>query len=64
VIRGVGGIVDEAGAACVYAAGEEGHAERLVVRDSLEGADEVSTLKILELNVVSIVLVRKQGVEF
>ena len=39
--------MDEAGAADVDAAGEEGHAERFVVGDSLEGADYVGTFEVL-----------------
>ena len=39
VVGGVGGVVDEAGAAGVDCAGDEGHADGALVRDSLEGAD-------------------------
>ena len=39
--------MDEAGAAAVHGAGEEGHADRALVGDSLEGADEVGSLEIL-----------------
>lgn len=39
--------MDEAGAAGVDAAGEEGHADRFVVRDALEGADDVGALEVL-----------------
>ena len=35
VVAGFAGVVDEACAADVHAAGEEGHAERFVVRDAL-----------------------------
>ena len=41
VVGGVGGVVHEAGAADVDGAREEGHAEGFVVRDALEGADDV-----------------------
>lgn len=39
--------MDEAGAAAVDAAAKEGHAEGFVVRDALEGANEVGALEIL-----------------
>ena len=39
--------MDEAGAADVDAAAEEGHAEGFVVRDALERADEVGALEVL-----------------
>lgn len=42
--------MDEAGAAGVDTAREEGHAERFVVGDSLQGADEVCALKVLKRN--------------
>ena len=38
----------EAGTAGVDAAGEEGHAERFVVGDALERADDVGALKVLQ----------------
>lgn len=47
VVGGVGGVVDEAGAADVDAAGEEGHAHGFVVGDALEGADDVGALEVL-----------------
>lgn len=47
VVRGFGGVVDEARAADVDAAGEEGHAEGFVVRDALEGADYVGAFEVL-----------------
>lgn len=47
MIGGVGGIVDQAGAADVDGTGEEGHAEGFLVRDALEGADEVGALEVL-----------------
>lgn len=39
VVGGVGGVMDKAGAAAVDGAGEEGHAQGLLMRDALEGAD-------------------------
>jgi hypothetical protein len=39
--------VDEAGAARVDAAGEEGHAQGFVVRDALQGADDVGAFEVL-----------------
>lgn len=39
VVGGVGGVVQEAGAAEGGAAAEEGHADGFLVRDALEGAD-------------------------
>jgi hypothetical protein len=49
VVLGFAGVVDEACAAAVDGAGEEGHAEGFVVRDALEGADEVCALEVLGL---------------
>lgn len=51
VVGGFGGVVDEAGAADVDAAGEEGHAEGFVVRDALEGAEDVGSFEVLKGNV-------------
>lgn len=48
VVGGVRGVVDEAGAAGVDAAGEEGHAHGFVVGDALKGADEVGAFEVLE----------------
>ena len=48
VVGGVGGVVQEAGAAAVDGAGEEGDAEGFLVGDALEGADEVGALEVLE----------------
>lgn len=47
MVGGLGGVVDEAGAADVDGAGEEGHAEGFLVGDTLEGADEVCAFEIL-----------------
>lgn len=47
VVGGFGGVVDEAGAAAVDGAGEEGHAEGLLEGDTLEGADEVGAFEVL-----------------
>ena len=47
VVGGFGRVVDEAGAADVDAAGEEGHAQGFVVRDALEGADYVGAFEVL-----------------
>lgn len=47
VVGWLGGVVDEAGAADVDGAGEEGHAEGLLVGDALEGADEVGAFEVL-----------------
>lgn len=47
VVGGLGGVVHEAGAAAVDGAGEEGHAQGFLVRDALEGADEVGALEVL-----------------
>lgn len=47
VVGGVGGVVHEAGAAAGDGAGEEGHADGFLVRDALEGADEVGALEVL-----------------
>jgi hypothetical protein len=46
--------VDEAGAAAVDGAGEEGHAQGFVVGDALEGADEVRAFEVLEGELVCI----------
>ncbi len=48
VVGGVGGVVDEAGAAAVDGTGEEGHAQRFLVGDLLQGAEEVGAFEILE----------------
>jgi len=48
VIRWVGRVVHESRAACVDRAGDEGHAHGFVVRDTLECADDVCALKILQ----------------
>lgn len=53
VVGGVRRVVHEAGAAGVDAAGEEGHADGFVVRDALEGADEVGAFEVLEWGFVS-----------
>ena len=47
VVLGARRVVDEACAAAVDCAGEEGHAEGFVVRDALERADEVGALEVL-----------------
>ena len=47
VVRRLAGVVDEARAAAVGAAGEEGHADGFLVGDALEGADQVGALEIL-----------------
>lgn len=39
VVRGLGGVVHEAGTAAVDGAGEEGHADGFLVGYALEGAD-------------------------
>lgn len=46
--------MDEASTARVDAAGQEGHAKRLIVRDALQCADQIRPLKILSA-VISIV---------
>ena len=38
----------EAGAAGIHRAGDEGHADGALVRDALEGADEVGAFKVLD----------------
>ncbi len=43
--------MEEASAARVDGAGEECHADRALVGDSLEGADEVGAFEILERSV-------------
>lgn len=48
VVGGFGGVVDEAGAAGVDAAGEERHAQGFVVRDALEGAEDVGAFEVLD----------------
>lgn len=48
---GVGGVIEEAGAAGGDGAGEEGYADRTLLGDALEGADEVGTLEVLRLGV-------------
>ncbi len=52
VVGGVGGVVNEAGAAGIHCAGNEGHADGALVRDTLEGADEVGALEVLKLMLV------------
>ena len=47
VVGRLGGVVHEAGAAAVDRAGEEGHADGLLVRDALQGTDEIGALEIL-----------------
>ena len=47
VVGGLGGVVHEAGATAVDGAGEEGHAQGFLVRDALEGANEVGALEVL-----------------
>lgn len=47
VVGGFGGVVDEAGAAAVDGAGEEGHAQGFLVGDALERADEVGAFEVL-----------------
>lgn len=47
VVGGVAWVVDEAGAADVDGAREEGHPEGLLVRDALEGTDEVGSFEVL-----------------
>ena len=49
MVGGVGGVVDEAGAAGVDGAGEECHADGALVGDSLECADEVGAFEVLEM---------------
>ena len=48
VVGGVRRVVDEAGAAGVNCAGDEGHADGALVRDALEGADEVGAFEVLD----------------
>lgn len=48
VVGGFGGVVDEASAAAVDGAGEEGHAEGFLVRDALEGANQVGSFEVLK----------------
>ena len=52
VVGGVGGVVDEAGAAGIHCAGDEGHADGALVRDALEGADEVGAFEVLAIKLV------------
>lgn len=47
VVARFAGVVHEARAADVYAAGEEGHADGLVVRDALQGAEDVGAFEVL-----------------
>ena len=44
---GVGGVVEESGAAGRHGAGEEGNADGALLRDSLQGADEVGAFEVL-----------------
>ena len=48
--------MDEAGAAAVNGAGEEGHAEGFLAGDALEGADEVGAFEVLGMCVSRCVL--------
>lgn len=50
VVRGMSGIMDEAGTTGIDAAGEEGHAQRLIVRNPLESANDVRALQILQMS--------------
>lgn len=47
MVRGFGRVVDQARATAVDRAGEEGHADRFLMGDSLESADEIGALEIL-----------------
>lgn len=47
VVGRLGGIVDETGAADIDGSREESHAERLLVGNALESADEIGALEIL-----------------
>ena len=47
VVGGLRGVMDKAGAATVDSAREEGHADGFLVRNALEGADEVSAFEVL-----------------
>jgi len=47
VVGGFGGVVHEACATDVDAAGQEGHAEGFVVGDALERAEDVGALEVL-----------------
>lgn len=47
VVRRLGRVVHQPRAAAVDGAREEGHAQRFLVRDALEGADQVGALKVL-----------------
>jgi hypothetical protein len=56
VVAGFAGVVDEACAADVHAAGKECHAQGFVVGDALEGADDVGPLEVLYGSLVYVVL--------
>ena len=47
VVGGVGGVVEDAGAADGGAAAEEGHADAAAVGDGLESADQVGAFEVL-----------------
>lgn len=51
VVLRVAGVMHQSGTAERHGAGEEGHAQRLVVRDALECADEICAFQILFIKV-------------
>lgn len=61
MVRGVRGVVHEAGAACVDGAGDEGEADGALLGDSLEGADEVGAFEVLFWESVSTPKVKKDA---
>lgn len=61
VIGGVGGIVDEAGAARVDASAKESHADAAIVGDALKGTDKIGAFKVL--NKVSIRSIDRRAVD-
>lgn len=60
---GVGGVVEQAGAAGGHGAGEEGDADGALLGDGLEGADQIGALEVLmgcvRLNVEEVVINRR-----
>lgn len=51
MVGGMGRIVHQTCAADIDGTGEEGHAQGLLMRNALQGPDEVRPLKILDMNI-------------